>query len=73
MEVSGNDLPQFIENKLEFQFEKNKKDGFESPKYAHPWFGTIILMLSVLGGSSLGVISNYLPAEGPLLKNCWRF
>jgi hypothetical protein len=36
----------------------NKKSEFESPKYAHPWFGSIILFLSVLGGSSLGVISN---------------
>jgi hypothetical protein len=33
----------------------------------------VILALSVLGGSSLGVISNHLPAEGPLLKNSWRF
>jgi hypothetical protein len=51
----------------------NKKGEFESPKYAHPWFGIVILTLSVLGGSSLGVISNKLPAEGPLLKNSWRF
>ena len=30
-------------------------------------------MLSVLGGSSLGVIANELPAEGPILLCAWRY
>lgn len=35
--------------------------------------GTILLCLSVLGGSSVGVLSNVVTAEGPFLKNAWRF
>ena len=42
-------------------------------KYAEPWIGKALLMLSVLGGSSLGVIANHLPAEGPILLSAWRF
>ena len=42
-------------------------------KYAGKWVGRILLFFSVLGGSSLGVIANALPAEGPILLNAWRF
>lgn len=42
-------------------------------KYAEKWIGKVLLLLSVLGGSSLGVIANQLPAEGPLLLSAWRF
>jgi len=45
----------------------------KTKKYAHWWMGPLILALSVLGGSSLGVMSNYVDAEGPFLKNTWRF
>lgn len=33
----------------------------------------MLLLFSVLGGSSLGVIANELPAEGPILLSAWRF
>ena len=42
-------------------------------KYAGRWIGKVLLVFSVLGGSSLGVIANMLPAEGPILFNAWRF
>jgi len=42
-------------------------------KYAEQWIGKALLMLSVLGGSSLGVIANELPAEGPILLCAWRY
>ena len=42
-------------------------------KYAEAWIGKLLLTLSVLGGSSLGIVANSLPAEGPLLLNAWRF
>ena len=42
-------------------------------KYAERWIGKVLLFFSVLGGSSLGVIANSLPAEGPILLNAWRF
>ena len=29
--------------------------------------------MSIIGGSSIGVIQNYIPAEGVFLKNAWRF
>jgi hypothetical protein len=57
--------------KFEFQLQSDERNL--TRKYAHKWLGTILLSLSVLGGSSLGVISNKVPAEGPLLKNAWRF
>ena len=52
-----------------FQFELKNNTGL----YAHKWMGYIILGLSVLGGASTGVVSNFVAAEGPLLKNAWRF
>ena len=42
-------------------------------KFAHPWMGYVLLTLSVLGGSATGVVSNRVSAEGPFLKNAWRF
>ena len=42
-------------------------------KYAERWIGKVLLALSVLGGSSLGVIANELPAEGPILLCAWRY
>ena len=45
----------------------------QTRKYAHKILGTILLCLSVLGGSSVGVLSNIVTAEGPFLKNAWRF
>ena len=59
------------EPKFEFELQKDEKNL--THKYAHKWLGTIMLSLSVLGGSSLGVVSNKVPAEGPFLKNAWRF
>ena len=35
--------------------------------------GMILLSLSVLGGSSLGVLSNSITSEGPFLNNAWRY
>ena len=52
-----------------FEFEL----ATENNKYAHPWVGYCVLGLSVIGGSSLGVISNFVSAQGPILKNTWRF
>ena len=42
-------------------------------KYAHQWIGYFVLVLSVAGGASLGTTSNYVSAQGPILKNAWRF
>ena len=38
-----------------------------------PLMGPIILVGTVLGSSMLGIVSNYVTAEGPYLKNAWRF
>lgn len=37
-----------------------------------PLIGWVILISSVLGCSSLGVLGNEVPAEGPSIKTCWR-
>ena len=31
------------------------------------------MSLAVIGGSTIGIVSNYITAEGPLLKNVWRY
>ena len=70
-EVKPEPMIPIQEPKFEFELQKDEKNL--TRKYAHKWFGTILLSLSVLGGSSLGVVSNKVPAEGPFLKNAWRF
>lgn len=54
-----------------FKFELKK--GQSKNKYAHKCVGRLVLALSVLGGSSIGVISNVLQPAGPFLLNAWRF
>ena len=34
--------------------------------------GIVVLLCSILGGSSIGVVSNYIPIECPFAKNAWR-
>lgn len=34
--------------------------------------GAIILIGAIIGGSSIGALSNFLPTDNPLLKNAWR-
>ena len=34
--------------------------------------GILVLVLSILGGSSIGAISNFLPIYNPFAKNAWR-
>ena len=34
--------------------------------------GASILILSILGGSAIGVVSNELPCDSPFVKNAWR-
>ena len=33
----------------------------------------LVLISSVLGGSMIGPVANFVPAEGIFLKNAWRF
>lgn len=63
----------------------SEKFSMETPLYYYPsrfvrfketiyWkvIGAVILVLSVLGASTIGTISNFVPANGPFLKNTWR-
>ena len=34
--------------------------------------GVLVLSSAVVGGSTIGIVSNYVTAETPLLKNAWR-
>ena len=34
--------------------------------------GIAILILAVIGGSSIGVLANFIPVETPFAKNAWR-
>jgi hypothetical protein len=34
--------------------------------------GALFLVSSILGGSSIGVMNNYIPVESPFAKNAWR-
>ena len=34
--------------------------------------GFVILALSILGGSAIGVVSDSIPIDSPFTKNCWR-
>lgn len=34
--------------------------------------GFLVLMGSILGGSSIGVINNFIPVNSPFAKNAWR-
>jgi hypothetical protein len=36
------------------------------------YLGPVILLLSILGGSSIGVMNNYVPVPSPFAKNAWR-
>ena len=56
-----------------FENFKPPCDPNATRKYAGRWIGKTLLVFSVLGGSSLGVIANSLPADGPILLNAWRF
>ena len=58
---------------FEFEVRPGASNENLTRKYAHKWMGYALLILSVLGGSSTGVISNKVSAEGPFLKNAWRF
>mmetsp|Transcript_9622 Transcript_9622/g.16163 ORF Transcript_9622/g.16163 Transcript_9622/m.16163 type:complete len:102 (+) Transcript_9622:143-448(+) len=53
--------------------ERRDQNQNFTKKYAHKELGYVLLLLSVLGGASLGVISNRVSAQGPFLKNAWRF
>lgn len=56
--------------KQEYQeFEPEQK----RQNFAHRALAYMVLGMSILGGSSIGVIQNYIPAEGVFLKNAWRF
>ena len=35
--------------------------------------GLFVLSQAVIGGSTIGIVSNYVTADGPLLKNVWRY
>ena len=35
--------------------------------------GAIILLSAIIGGSSIGPVSNYIPPTSSLLKNSWRY
>ena len=58
---------------LQFEFEQADRGRNLTRKYAHKNLGALLLLASILGGSSLGVMSNFIQAEGPFLKNAWRF
>ena len=34
--------------------------------------GYVVLILSISGGSSIGVVSDMLPVDSPFIKNSWR-
>jgi hypothetical protein len=34
--------------------------------------GCIILLSSIMGGSSIGVMNNFIPVKSPFAKNAWR-
>ena len=35
-------------------------------------FGIIVICLAILGGSSIGALSNFIPVRSPFAKNAWR-
>ena len=48
---------------------------FETRQNASLWtmLGAIVLLSAIMGGSSIGPISNYIPPKSSLLKNSWRY
>lgn len=50
-----------------------KEDTGKKVNYAHRSLGYVVLALSLLGSSSVGVVQNSIPCEGSFLKNAWRF
>ena len=55
----------------------NLDDEYKSDYQRHPEsctkvLGIVVLLCSILGGSSIGVVSNYIPIECPFAKNAWR-
>ena len=34
--------------------------------------GSLILASSIMGGSSIGVMNNFIPVQSPFAKNAWR-
>ena len=34
--------------------------------------GILILLFSIIGGASIGVVSNYIPVKSNFAKNAWR-
>jgi hypothetical protein len=55
------------------------KGSFQSknqPKDQKPWWwqfaGLSVLIGSMLGGSSIGVLTNFVPIQSPFAKNAWR-
>ena len=51
-----------------FEFEKRAKSLRNNKG-----LGYFFLVMSVIGSSSIGVMSNYVTAEGAYLKNAWRY
>ena len=44
----------------------------EKHSYLKKCIGVFILCSSILGGSSIGVMNNYIPVDSPFAKNAWR-
>ena len=50
-------------------------ETFKSSQKESIWtlLGALILIASIIGGSSIGPISNFLPPESSFVKNSWRY
>jgi hypothetical protein len=58
---------------MESSFASMSRDSdSESRSYLKKCIGVVILCSSILGGSSIGVMNNYIPVQSPFAKNAWR-
>ena len=57
-----------------FQLQKEKEDLLKQQKESlWAFLGVIVLLSAIIGGSSIGTISNFIPPTNSLVLNSWRY
>ena len=52
--------------------DEYKTDNGQPQEHCKKVVGVIILLCSIIGGSSIGPVSNFIPIQSPFAKNAWR-